>query len=71
MRARRRDETGHHRLAVQKHGACAALALGAAFLRPDQRPLFAQQPQERFLVPTFESVFLSINGCLNWRCWKF
>ncbi len=71
MCARRRDETCHHRLAVQEHGARAALALGATLLRADQHPLFAQQTQERFLVPTLKDIFLAVDGCLDRRIGKF
>jgi hypothetical protein len=51
VRARRRDEACHHSLAIEEHGACAALALGAAFLCAGQVEVFAQEAQECFFVP--------------------
>ena len=46
--ARRGDETGHHRLAIQEHGAGSALTLGAAFLCACQAGFLSQQSQQGF-----------------------
>ena len=45
MRARRRDETGHDRLAIQKYCAGAAFTFGAAFFCAGQQAFFAKQAQ--------------------------
>ena len=47
VRLWRRDEAGHHRLAVEPDCAGAALALGAALLCPGQARLVAQGIEER------------------------
>ena len=60
MRARRRDKTGHHCLAIQEYGARAAFAFGAAFFCAGQHAFFAKQAQQGFSCPLLKEYFFPL-----------
>jgi len=70
IRAWRRHETRHDRLAVQEDGAGSALTLGAAFFCAGQPAFFAQQPQQGFFMTAFECIFFPVDAGTNgsWIC---
>src|SRR5512142_2896767 len=77
MCTRRGNETCHDCFAVKEYGAGATFAFGTTFFRADQITFFAQQSQQRFVMPAGEGIFLSIYCGLNWgegelvRLWNF
>ena len=65
--ARRRNHAGHHRRAVEEDRARAAFPLGAAFLRPDQMTLIAQQAQQRQILPRGKPIRAAVDRRLRRR----